>query len=123
MKNYIITVNGKTYDVSVEEKGASQAPAVSQSTPVPAAVPAASAPAPSPAGGKGRIKVTAPMSGKILGVKAAVGQAVQPGDVMVILEAMKMENEIVAPEAGTVASIDVKVGDAVESAQTLATLN
>ncbi len=117
MKNYIITVNGKTYDVSVEEKGASQAPAVSQSTP------AASAPAPSPAGGKGRIKVTAPMSGKILGVKAAVGQAVQPGDVMVILEAMKMENEIVAPEAGTVASIDVKVGDAVESAQTLATLN
>ena len=119
MKNYIITVNGKTYDVSVEEKGASQAPAVSQSTPVPAA----SAPAPSPAGGKGRIKVTAPMSGKILGVKAAVGQAVQPGDVMVILEAMKMENEIVAPEAGTVASIDVKVGDAVESAQTLATLN
>lgn len=123
MKNYIITVNGKTYDVSVEEKGASQAPAVSQSTPVPAAAPAASAPAPSPAGGKGRIKVTAPMSGKILGVKAAVGQAVQPGDVMVILEAMKMENEIVAPEAGTVASIDVKVGDAVESAQTLATLN
>lgn len=119
MKNYIITVNGKTYDVSVEEKGASQAPAVSQSTPAPAA----SAPAPSPAGGKGRIKVTAPMSGKILGVKAAVGQAVQPGDVMVILEAMKMENEIVAPEAGTVASIDVKVGDAVESAQTLATLN
>lgn len=123
MKNYIITVNGKTYDVSVEEKGASQAPAVSQSTPVPAAASAASAPAPSPAGGKGRIKVTAPMSGKILGVKAAVGQAVQPGDVMVILEAMKMENEIVAPEAGTVASIDVKVGDAVESAQTLATLN
>lgn len=121
MKNYIITVNGKTYDVSVEEKGASQAPAVSQSTS--AAAPAASAPAPSPAGGKGRIKVTAPMSGKILGVKAAVGQAVQPGDVMVILEAMKMENEIVAPEAGTVASIDVKVGDAVESAQTLATLN
>lgn len=119
MKNYIITVNGKTYDVSVEEKGASQAPAVSQSTPAPVA----SAPAPSPAGGKGRIKVTAPMSGKILGVKAAVGQAVQPGDVMVILEAMKMENEIVAPEAGTVASIDVKVGDAVESAQTLATLN
>ena len=63
------------------------------------------------------------MPGKILGVKASVGQAVKKGEVMLILEAMKMENEIVAPSDGTVASINVSVGDAVEAGATLATLN
>ena len=63
------------------------------------------------------------MPGKILGVKANVGQAVKKGEVMLILEAMKMENEIVAPSDGTVASINVSVGDAVEAGATLATLN
>ncbi len=67
--------------------------------------------------------VAAPMPGKILGVKANVGQAVKKGEVMLILEAMKMENEIVAPSDGTVASINVSVGDAVEAGATLATLN
>jgi biotin carboxyl carrier protein len=63
------------------------------------------------------------MPGKILSVKASVGQAVKKGDVVLILEAMKMENEVVAPEDGTIASIDVAVGAAVEAGDTLATLN
>lgn len=63
------------------------------------------------------------MPGKILGVKANPGQAVKKGDVIVILEAMKMENEIVAPQDGTIASINVATGDSVEAGQTLATLN
>ena len=64
-----------------------------------------------------------PMPGKILGVKASVGQAVKKGDVVVVLEAMKMENEIVAPQDGTIASINVAVGDSVDSGAVLATLN
>ena len=63
------------------------------------------------------------MPGKILAVKASVGQAVKKGDVVLVLEAMKMENEVVAPEDGTIASIDVAVGAAVEAGDTLATLN
>jgi biotin carboxyl carrier protein len=63
------------------------------------------------------------MPGKILSVKASVGQTVKKGDVLLILEAMKMENEVVAPEDGTVASIDVAVGDSVEAGAVLATLN
>ncbi len=123
MKNYRITVNGTAYDVAVEELGASAA-----STPVAAApaAPVAAAPAPAaPAasGAAGSITVTSPMPGKILNVKASVGAAVKKGDVVMILEAMKMENEIVAPEDGTVASINVAAGDAVEAGDTLATLN
>ena len=86
----------------------------------PAAPKAAAAPA---AGGQGAIKVSAPMPGKILGIKANVGDAVKKGDVILVLEAMKMENEIVAPEDGTVASIDVAVGASVEAGNVLATLN
>lgn len=123
MKNYRITVNGTAYDVAVEELGAGTAPA-----PVAAPVAAAPAAAPAPAapvasGSAGAVKVSAPMPGKILAVKANVGQAVKKGDVVMVLEAMKMENEIVAPEDGTVASIDVAVGDSVESGDTLASLN
>ncbi len=123
MKNYRITVNGTAYDVAVEELGAGAAPA-----PVAAPVAAAPAAAPAPAapvasGSAGAVKVSAPMPGKILAVKANVGQAVKKGDVVMVLEAMKMENEIVAPEDGTVASIDVAVGDSVESGDTLASLN
>ena len=108
MKNYTITVNGTVYDVTVEEGTGSAAPA------------AASAPK---AAGAGAVKVNAPMPGKILSVKASVGQAVKKGDVILILEAMKMENEVVAPEDGTVASIDVAAGDSVEAGAVLATLN
>lgn len=126
MKNYRITVNGTAYDVAVEELGGSAAP-VAASAPAAApvaAAPAAPAAAPAPAStGAGSITVTAPMPGKILAVKASVGQAVKKGDVVLILEAMKMENEVVAPEDGTVASVDVAVGAAVEAGDTLATLN
>lgn len=123
MKNYRITVNGTAYDVAVEELGAgavSAAPAVA-----PVAAPSAPAPAAAPAasGAAGSIKVAAPMPGKILAIKANNGQAVKKGEVIMILEAMKMENEITAPEDGTVASINVGVGDSVESGDTLATLN
>ena len=117
MKNYRITVNGTTYDVAVEETGASSAPAAAPvAAPAPAAAPAAS-------GSEGSIVVSAPMPGKILGVKAEVGKAVKKGEVLLILEAMKMENEIVAPEDGTVASINVSTGSQVEPGDTLATLN
>lgn len=113
MKNYRITVNGTAYDVAVEEIGAGAAPV--------AAAPAPTAPAaPAAAGG---VVVQAPMPGKILSVKASVGTAVKKGDVILLLEAMKMENEVVAPEDGTIASINVSAGDTVEAGDTLATLN
>lgn len=124
MKNYRITVNGTAYDVAVEEMGAGAAPAAA---PAPVAAPAApapvAAPAPAASGNEGGIKVVAPMPGKILSVKASVGASVKKGEVILILEAMKMENEVVAPEDGTVASINVSEGASVESGDTLATLN
>ena len=136
MKNYRITVNGTSYDVSVEELSGGAAPvaapvaaapvaapapaAAPVAAPAPAAAPAAPAPA---AGGAGSVKVSSPMPGKILAVKANVGDSVKKGQVILILEAMKMENEVVAPEDGTIASIDVTVGASVESGDTLATLN
>ena len=126
MKNYRITVNGTSYEVSVEELAGGAAPvaapvaAAPVAAPAPAAAPAAPAPA---AGGAGSVKVSSPMPGKILAVKANVGDSVKKGQVILILEAMKMENEVVAPEDGTIASIDVTVGSSVESGDTLATLN
>lgn len=131
MKTYTITVNGNVYDVTVEEgAGVAAAPAAAPVAPAAAPVAApkapAAAPAPkaaAPAGAQGGVKINAPMPGKILGVKASVGQAVKKGDVIVILEAMKMENEIVAPQDGTVASINTTVGEQVEAGALLATLN
>lgn len=133
MKNYTITVNGTAYEVSVEENtGNSVQAAAPKAAPVaapkaaPAAAPAPKAAAPAPAaqgGAAGNIKVTAPMPGKILAIKANVGQTVKSGEVLIVLEAMKMENEIVAPDNGTVASINVSVGAMVESSTLLATLN
>ena len=130
MKNYRITVNGNTYDVAVEEVGAGAAPVQNYSAPAPA-VAAAPAPAATPApaaksassGAKGSVIVSAPMPGKILGVKTEAGKAVKKGDVLLVLEAMKMENEIVAPGDGTVATVEVTVGAQVESGDTLVTLN
>ena len=122
MKNYTITVNGTAYDVTVEEGSGSGAPAATR----PAAAAPKKAPAAAPAksaGGQGATKVNAPMPGKILSVKASVGQAVKKGDVLMILEAMKMENEVVAPSDGTVASIDVTEGSSVEAGAVLATLD
>lgn len=125
MKRYSITVNGKAYDVAVEELGAG-APApvaapVAAPAPVatPAAAPAAPAPAPAVEGGT---EVTAPMPGNILDVKVKVGDTVENGTPIVVLEAMKMENDVVSPVAGKVASINVKKGDAVDSGALIAVI-
>jgi len=126
MKSYTITVNGNVYDVTVEETGATASVPVRPVAPVataPAATPAppaASAPAASSAGS---IKVTAPMPGKVLSIVASAGQAVKKGDTILVFEAMKMENSLVAPEDGTVASIDVVVGDTFEAGAPIASLN
>ena len=122
MKNYRITVNGTAYDVAVEELGAG-AVAAAPAAAAPAAAAPVAAPTPAASGAAGSITVASPMPGKILAIKANAGQAVKRGEVVMILEAMKMENEITAPEDGTIASINVAVGDSVESGDTLATLN
>ena len=124
MKNYRITVNGTAYDVAVEELGAGAAPvAAAPVAAAPAAPAPKAAPAPAASGAAGGVTVSSPMPGKILSVKASVGQAVKKGDVILVLEAMKMENEVVAPEDGTIATINVAANDSVEAGDTLATLN
>ena len=127
MKNYTITVNGSVYDVVVEEGAASGAPAAAAPAApraVPKAAPAAAAAASAAAAGgaAGSIKIEAGAAGKVFKIEANVGQAVKKGDAVVIVEAMKMEIPVVAPEDGTVASINVAVGDAVEAGALLATL-
>ena len=126
MKTYTITVNGTAYDVTVEETagGAAPAPAAKAAPAAPAAAPAPTpAPAKAAGGAAGSVEINAPMPGKILDVKAQPGASVSRGDVVLILEAMKMENEVVAPQDGTIASINVNVGDMVEAGALLATLN
>lgn len=123
MKRFNITVNGKAYDVAVEEitggapASAPVAAPVQASAPAPAAAPAA--PAPVVTGGT---TVNSPMPGTILDVKVNVGDTVSEGQVLMILEAMKMENDIVAPVAGKVAGINVKKGDSVNSNDVLASI-
>ena len=133
MNRYKVTVNGTAYDVLVEDMGGVQAayapvaqpsaPAVAPAAPVaaapqPAPVPAA-APAPAPAGAS---VVEAPMPGKILKISVAVGASVSSGDVLLILEAMKMENEISAPAGGTVREIRAREGDSVNTGDVLVVL-
>ncbi len=122
MKNYTITVNGNVYDVTVEENGAGvAAPAAApRRAAAPAAAPAAPAPA---AGGAGNVKIEAGAAGKVFSIDSKPGDAVKRGDTILVLEVMKMETPVVAPEDGTVASIDVTVGQAVEAGALLATLN
>lgn len=125
MKNYTITVNGNVYDVVVEE-GASGAPAAAKAPAAPKAAPKAApaaAPKAAPAGGAGSIKIEAGAAGKVFKLEKKVGDVVKRGDAVVIIEAMKMEIPVVAPEDGTVASIDVAVGDMIEAGAVLATLN
>ena len=118
MKQLKVTVNGIAYDVCVEEIGEVGTAPVATAAPV--AAPAASAPAaPAVAGGE---SVSAPMPGTILSVNVSAGQAVKKGDVLCVLEAMKMENEIYAPRDGEVASVSVAKGESVESGKTLVTL-
>lgn len=121
MKNYTITVNGNVYDVTVEETGSTPSTA---SAPKRAAAPAApKAAAPAASAGAGSIKVEAGAAGKVFKLEAKVGDALKKGDTILILEIMKMETPVVAPEDGTVASIEVAVGDSVEAGALLATLN
>lgn len=127
MKNYTITVNGSVYDVVVEEGATSGAPvAAAPAAPkaAPKAVPApAPAAAPAAGGAAGSVKIEAGAAGKVFKIEKNVGDAVKKGDAVVIVEAMKMEIPVVAPQDGTVASINVAVGDAVEAGALLATLN
>ena len=130
MAKYVVTLNGKNYEVEVEKNTAkitnTTAAAAPAAAPAPKAAPApapvaapAPPPAPAPAGGA---NVTAPMPGTVLNVVAPVGTAVKAGDVILILEAMKMENDIVAPCDGTVASVAAK-GTSVNTDDVLATLS
>lgn len=128
MKYYNITVNGVAYSVSVEETVAGAAPvaapvAAAPAAPVAPAAPAAPAAAPKAPAAAGAVTVKAPMPGTILDVKVKPGTAVKAGDILVILEAMKMENEIVAPQDGTVAAINVNKGDTVNSGDVLVSMN
>ena len=125
MKNYTITVNGNVYDVTVEENGSVSAPASAPRRTVAPTVAPVAAPkaAPAASAGAGSIKIEAGAAGKVFKLEKKVGDKVEKGDAVLILEAMKMEIPVVAPQDGTVASIDVAVGDAVEAGAVLATLN
>ena len=127
MKSYTITVNGTAYEVTVEENGNAAAPvaaaAPKAAAPAPKAAPAAAPKAAAPATGAGSVKVSAAVLGKVVKIVASVGQSVKAGDSVVIVESMKMEIPVVAPQDGTIASIDVAEGAAVENGDTLATMN
>ena len=152
---YVVTMNGKKYEVEVERmsafhmltreeiasgvstpvqpvaapapKAAAPTPAAAAPAPAPKAAatpaPAAATPAPAAKAAPGGTSVTSPVPGSVLGVKVNVGDKVSAGQTMFVLEAMKMENEIVAPVDGTVASINVKTGDTVDTDQVMGTLN
>ena len=122
MKNYTITVNGNVYDVTVEETGSTPSVAAPKRAAAPAATPAPAA-KPAAATGAGSVKIEAGAAGKVFKLEKKVGDSVKKGDAILVLEIMKMETPVVAPEDGTVASIDVAVGDSVEAGALLATLN
>ena len=122
MKRFLIKINGKTYDAEVEVLGASAA------APAPAAAPKAAAPAPAPAApaaapkAGGPANVTSPLPGTVLRLVKNAGDTVAAGEVVIIVESMKMENEVVAPEAGRIASIAVAAGSAINTGDLLFTL-
>ena len=119
MKSYTITVNGKAYDVTVEEKGeVASAPA---SVPGPAA-PKVETKSPVPSGNDGDTPIKAPMPGKVMSIKVKAGEQVSKGDTIMVFEAMKMENSVVAPKDGTLASVNVEVGEEFESGAVLASM-
>ena len=122
MKAYKVTVNGNVYEITLEiiDKADIKTPAAP--APAPAPAPAAAPAAPVAPAAAGATTITAPMPGTILKVNVANGQAVKKGDVLMVLEAMKMENEIMAPADGTVSSVNVNAGASVEAGTTLCTL-
>ena len=123
MKNYTITVNGNVYDVTVEENGSVATPsAAPKRAAAPVAAPVAAV-APAATGAAGSVKIEAGAAGKVFKLEKNVGDKVAKGDAVLVLEAMKMEIPVVAPQDGTVASINVSVGDTVDSGALLATLN
>ena len=113
MKKYRVNVNGTAYEVEIEEMNGA-----------PAAAPVAAAPAaaPAPAASGAGESITSPMPGNILAVNVAAGDMVKKGQVLMILEAMKMENEIMAPQDGKVTAVAVTTGAAVESGALLCTI-
>ena len=113
MKKYRVNVNGSLYEVEIEEMDAPAAGAAAPQAPAAPKAPAA------PAGGQ---QIKAPMPGTILDVRVQAGQAIKKGQVLVILEAMKMENEIQAPCDGTVGSVNVRKGDSVETQALICTI-
>lgn len=125
MRKFNITVNGKSYEVDVEEVGGVQAPAAPVAAPAAApkaAAPAASKPAAKSAPVAGAKQVTAPMPGTIVSVKVNVGDTVKSGDLVAVLEAMKMENEIFAGVDGKVVGVSVSAGDSVNSGDVLVSI-
>ena len=128
MRHFQITVNGIGYQVSVEEVNGVAAPVAAAPAPIAAPVAAPAPVAPVAAAPKaaapvaGGTKVSAPMPGTILDVKVQAGQSVKKGDVLVILEAMKMENEICAPSDGKITGVNVRKGDSVETQALLCTI-
>ncbi|MDE7281641.1 MAG: biotin/lipoyl-binding protein [Ruminiclostridium sp.] len=121
MKRYNITVNGTAYDVTVEETE-SGAPAAAAPAAPKAAAPKPAAPK-AASGAAGNVQITAPMPGTIVEVKAKVGDPVKNGTVIAVLEAMKMENDVVADRDGTIASINVSKGESVSTGSVIATIN
>ncbi|MBS7402483.1 MAG: biotin/lipoyl-binding protein [Oscillospiraceae bacterium] len=115
MRKYRVNVNGTAYEVEIEEiTGAVPSPA--------AAAPAPAAAAPAPTAAAGSENITSPMPGTILSVNVTKGQAVKKGQVLMVLEAMKMENEIMCPRDGTIVSVDAVKGAAVETGALLCVL-
>ena len=124
MKSYTITVNGNVYDVTVEENVQGAAPIAPRKAPVAPIAPKAPAPAPVQAtGGTGNIKIEAGAAGKVFKVEKAAGQPVKRGEAILVLEIMKMETPVVAPQDGVVVSVNVNEGQSVEAGQLLATMN
>jgi len=130
-KQYSVTVNGSVYDVIVEEVGAISAPiAAAPAAPIAAPTPVAAAPAPvaapvaptAPAAAGAGEKISAPLNGTVLDVKVSNGAAVKKGDLLFIIEAMKMENEILAPNDGTITSVVAQKGSTVNAGDVLATI-
>ena len=130
MRNFLVNVNGTQYQVAVEEIDASKvqaapaAPAAAPAAPAPAAAPiVAAAPVAAPAAPAGGTPVNAPMPGNILDVKVSNGQVVKAGQILMILEAMKMENEILAPVGGTVNGVSVQKGATVDTGALLCSIH